>query len=219
MRPMSTTTSPITPLDSVARQPQQQRARDRFEKVLEAAEDLLLEKGMSGFSIPELATRLDMTRASIYKFFPTPYAVLNELTRRYLDKLERELIAAAPRIMTEPWAEAIDTLVTAGVNFYNNHRVACILILGGSTTDESYQALQMTIDRLGRYGRELLVARGIQLPEPPPDVAVMAAEIVTTTYRLSYYLHGEITEAYRAEAAYAMQAYLSRYATEIQTQA
>lgn len=212
---MNAVITPLTPNDATARQPQQQRARDRFEKVLNAAETLLVEKGMTGFSIPELATRLDMTRASIYKFFPTPYAVLNELTKRHLALLEKALAAEATPISKAPWSEAIDLLITAGADFYNSNPVACILILGGSTTDESYQALEMTIDRLGKYGRALLVSRGVELPTPPPDVAVMAAEIVTTTYRLSYYLHGEITEPYRAEAAYAMEAYLSRYAQDI----
>ena len=215
MHRMSAVITPITQAANTARQPQQQRARDRFEKVLSTAEQLLLDKGMSGFSIPELAARLDMTRASIYKFFPTPYAVLNELTHRHLDILEQELTAAAPQIMAAPWSDGIDLLVTIGANFYNGNPVACILILGGSTTDESYQALEMTIDRLGKYGRALLESRGVQLPEPPPDISVLAAEIVTTTYRLSYYLHGEITEPYRAEAAYAMEAYLSRYASDI----
>lgn len=212
---MNAVTNPITLPDTVAKQPQQQRARDRFEKVLTAAEDLLIEKGMSGFSIPELATRLDMTRASIYKFFPTPYAVLNELTQRQLEKLEKALVDTGPKITKAPWSQSIDLLITAGANFYNSNPVASILILGGSTTDESYRALEMTIDRLGKFGRSLLEARGVELPEPPPDVAVMAAEIVTTTYRLSYYLHGEITEPYRAEAAYAMEAYLSRYAEDV----
>ncbi|MGB1580178.1 MAG: TetR/AcrR family transcriptional regulator [Nevskiales bacterium] len=212
---MSTAITELPLPDTQARQPQQQRARERFEKVLKASEALLLEKGMSGFSIPELAVRLDMTRASIYKFFPTPYAVLNELTKRELGKLEQALAKESPALMTAAWSEAIGLLVTAGARFYNHNPVASLLILGGSTTDESYQALELTIDRLGSYGRTLLVARGVKLPEPPPDVAVLAAEIVTTTYRLSYYLHGEITEAYRAEAAYAMEAYLSRYAAEI----
>jgi AcrR family transcriptional regulator len=212
IRAMSSVISPITQRANTARQPQQQRARERFEKVLNEAERLLVDKGMSGFSIPELAERLDMTRASIYKFFPTPYAVLNELTRRHLGLLEKNLTAVGPDMLTAPWHEAIDILITAGATFYNSNPVASILILGGSTTDESYQALEITIDRLGKYGRALLVSRGIELPTPPPDVAVLAAEIVTTTYRLSYYLHGEITEPYRAEAAYAMEAYLSRYA-------
>lgn len=208
---MNDVKAPFIHSSSTARQPQQQRGRDRFESVLSAAEVLLLEQGISRFSIPELAARLDMTRASIYKFFPTPYAVLNELTRRHLQKLEKTLAATAPEIITGPWKEAVNLLATAGADFYNNNPVACILILGGSATDESYQALEMTIDRLGTFGRAMLIARGIKLPDSPPDIAVLATELVTTTYRLSYYLHNEITEAYRSEAAYVMEAYLSRY--------
>lgn len=89
--------SPHT-LPSEARAPQQLRGKARFEKILAEAEQVLLAKGISGFSIPELAERLAYTRTSIYHFFPTPYAVLNELTRRYLIKLEEHVEAAVQQL-------------------------------------------------------------------------------------------------------------------------
>ena len=96
---------------SRARQLGQLPNRERFDQVLDAAEELLREEGLSGFSIPVLAERLEFTRASIYKFFPTPYAVLNELTVRYLGELEKQLGERAAEIMS-----ALDSkpIVTVG---------------------------------------------------------------------------------------------------------
>src|SRR5215469_7703311 len=85
------------------RQPLQQRAKDRFERVVEGARELLLEQGLSGFSIPELATRLGYSRATIYNFFPTPYTIFNELTRRYLIELEQQLIGHSEALLHLPW--------------------------------------------------------------------------------------------------------------------
>lgn len=208
-------TSVVTQPDSIARQPQQQRARDRFESVLAEAEVLLLQKGVSGFSIPDLAERLDFTRASIYKFFPTPYAVINELTVRYLSRLEKDLTGATPRLLSMQWSPSLRGLVDVGADFYNANPIACMLILGGTSSDESYRALELTIERLGNLGRALLQARGIKPPAAPPDIAVLAVQYVMTTYRVSYFLHGSITDAYRAEAHYMLESYLARYAEGI----
>jgi AcrR family transcriptional regulator len=194
-----------------ARQPLQQRSRDRFEQVLKAADALLAERGLAGFSIPELAARLGYTRASIYKFFPTPYAVLNELAQRYLKLLEDDLVGFAAELSRQSWIEVGTTVVNRATAFYEAHPVARLLILGGPLTDDGYRAQELTIQRLGTLLRQLSQQRGILLPREPVDVATQAVEIGTGCFRQSYFRHGRITDAYRKEAAYAMLAYLSRY--------
>ncbi|HWY25272.1 MAG TPA: TetR/AcrR family transcriptional regulator [Nevskia sp.] len=199
--------------DALPRQPLQRRAKERFERVLAEAEVLLLEHGLGGFSIPLLAERLGSPRATLYKFFPTPYAIFNELLRRYLAKFEDSLgREAAPVVMRGvPWREATQVLVTHAAAFHNANPVARLLILGGPVSDESYRAQEITIQHLGGLTRRLFATVGIALPHEP-DVATLAIDIGTTCFRHSVFLHGEITPAYREEAAYAMVAYLSRYA-------
>lgn len=203
-----------TALDTraIARRPQQQRAKDRFERVLEAAESLLLEAGLGGFSIPELANRLGFTRASIYKFFPTPYAVLNELLNRHLQALEEELGEQGERLLALPWRQLARAIVTLAADFHNAHPVGRLLILGGPVTDDSYRAQEIAIERLGHLARLLMQRHGVELPNEP-DVATLAVDIGTTCFRVSFFKHGEITPAYRQEAARAMVAYLSEYTT------
>lgn len=199
--------------DALPRRPLQQRAKERFERVLEEAELLLLEQGLGGFSIPLLAERLGYPRATIYKFFPTPYAVFNELLRRYLAKLEESLALEAGPVLAQgvPWREAARVLVTHAAKFHNTNPVARLLILGGPVSDESYRAQEITIQHLGALTRRLFAAAGISLPAEP-DVATLAIDIGTTCFRHSVFLHGEITPGYRDEAVYAMVAYLLRYA-------
>jgi AcrR family transcriptional regulator len=199
--------------DALPRQPLQQRAKDRFERVLAEAEALLLERGLGGFSIPLLAERLDFPRATIYKFFPTPYAIFNELLRRYLAQLEEALSLAAGPVVAQglSWREAATTLVAHAAGFHNSHPVARLLILGGPVSDESYRAQEITIQHLGGLTRRLLETARIALPREP-DVASLAVDMATTCFRHSVFLHGEITPAYRDEATYAMIRYLSRYA-------
>lgn len=197
----------------IARQPQRLRTRARFDQILDTAQTLLRDEGLSAFSIPVLADRLGYTRASIYKFFPTPYAVLNELVQRQLSLLEQRLARTVADSMAQPWPEAMRAAVFAAVEFYNENPVARLLILGGPATHDSYRALELTVQRLGGLIRQLLAPRGIHLPTAP-DVATLLVETGTGCFRVSQFLHGRITPQYRDEAAKAMGAYLALYAAE-----
>ena len=196
------------------RQPLQQRAKDRFERVVESARELLLEKGLSGFSIPDLATRLGYSRATIYNFFPTPYTIFNELTRRYLTELEQMLVRNSTELLRRPWREGAQGMAAFAAGFYNDNPVARLLILGGPITDESYRAQELMIQRLGQLVQQFFQQRGIVLPPAPPDVSLLAVELGFTCFRVSFFLHGGITPQYQDEAGKAMIAYLSQYVAE-----
>ncbi len=197
--------------DGFPRQPLQQRAKDRFERVVDGARLLLLESGLGGFSIPELATRLGYSRATIYNFFPTPYTIFNELTRRYLNELEALLFHGAQKLLQVPWQDGARGMAALAAGFYNANPVARLLMLAGPITDESYRAQELMIQRLGRLVQQVFTQRGIPLPPAPPDVSLLAVELGTTCYRVSFFLHGEITPQYQEEAGKAMIAYLSCY--------
>ena len=207
-KPISNTLSS----EFTARLPQQARGRERFEGILAASEQLLIEKGIDGFSIPELASVLQCTRTSIYHFFPTPFAILNELTRRYLCKLEEEVRAVSVGFETQPWRDVIEHVSVTVSRFHNNNPVGALLILGAVATSESHQALQLTISHLGRYVDDLMRAIGVVLPDDEPNAAALTVELGTACLRLSYYLHGEVTDAYRRECSRAMISYLEQFA-------
>jgi AcrR family transcriptional regulator len=196
---------------AVPRQPFQQRAKDRFEHVIEEAQVLLLEQGIAGFSIPALAERLGYVRGTIYNLFPTPNALLNELVQRYLGELETALVAEGGRLIDRPWQETLRGISVIAANFYNSRPVARMLLLGAPVSDESYRAFELTIQHLGGLANQLLVQRGLELPPAPPDIAMLAVELGTTCFRVSVLMHGEITAAYQEEARRVMVAYLSEF--------
>jgi len=195
---------------AVARQPIQQRARERFDAILREAETLLIEQGLSGFSIPVLAERLGYTRASVYVYFPTTYAILNELVSRDLVELEALYVAHADEFARMKWTEAVVAVVDHAVDFYNSRPAARLLILGGAVTDHSYRAQEMTMKHLGDLGRRLWERKGSRLPRSP-DVATLSAEIATACFRRSFFESGRITPAYRTAAIGAMLGFLTPY--------
>jgi len=196
---------------ALARQPQQERARARCERVLGEARKLLIERGLAEFSIPDLAERLDCSRAAIYNFFPTPYAIFNELTQRYLGELESTLYRKASQLGGATWQDGAQEMASQAAKFYNRNPVARILMLGGPTSNESFVAQSLLIQRLGSLVERLFAERGVSLPKSPPNVCLLTVEIGTACYRVSYFLHGRITAEYEREAGRAMVAYVSTY--------
>lgn len=194
----------------VARKPQQQRAKERVDAVLQEAEVLLIEGGLSGFSIPRLAERLDFPRATIYKFFPTPWALLNELAERQLAALEAHLDAYADALReATDWRETVTRMVYAAAEFYGERPAAQVVLLTGFS-DDSFRALEYTIARLGALTRSLLSERGIEVDDTAPNIPALAVEFGTASFRMSYFLYGRMTPEYTQAAADVMLLFLEK---------
>lgn len=195
----------------MARRPIQPRGQERFDQVLQAARDCLLREGLGGFSIPVLAQQTGFTRASIYNFFPTPHAVLNELARTELGLLEDRVISSGLDQGQRSWKQRTRDTIHTVVGFFNERPLARLLLLGDGATDEAYKAQTLSIRYLGGLTRRLFEEAGWDIPEHPVDVASLSIELATTCLRHSVLLHGQITAAYAEEAAQVMVQYLARH--------
>lgn len=195
---------------AIARQPKQGRAIDRFDAVLEAAHAILAESGLDAFSIPAVAQRLGYTRASIYKFFPTPYAILNELVRRHFAKLEDALRGEAQRNAHESWQALTTRMVKLAAKVHNADPVGMMLSLGGATTDEGFRIYATTIQQLGQLIETVLARAGRRLPSGAVDTATLGVDLATTCLRQSLQRHGRITPAYADVATTTLVDFLER---------
>ena len=63
--------------------PTQQRSRDRFEKILECAAELMAEKGSEAFRMSDVVERSGVPFGSLYQYFPDKTAIIGTLAERY----------------------------------------------------------------------------------------------------------------------------------------
>lgn len=63
--------------------PTQKRSRERFEKILGCAEELLLEKGGDAFRMSDVVERAGVPFGSLYQYFPDKTAIIGTLAERY----------------------------------------------------------------------------------------------------------------------------------------
>ncbi|KTE04720.1 TetR/AcrR family transcriptional regulator [Sphingopyxis sp. H115] len=85
---------------AVRRPPQQDRARQTRERLLDVAGELLAEVGVDRISTNMIAARAGLTPPALYRYFGDKYAVLEALGRRLMDRqnavLEAWLARHAP---------------------------------------------------------------------------------------------------------------------------
>ena len=81
-------------------QPLRAAGRQRVEELLEAASDLLAERGYEATTMAEIAARAGAKIGSLYRFFPNKEAVADALVQRHIAILEDEYAALAKRAAT-----------------------------------------------------------------------------------------------------------------------
>jgi AcrR family transcriptional regulator len=83
-------TQPEVPVSRVARR------RDRkVQDILTAAADVLAERGYHGMSLDEIADRLDLTKATLYHYFPSKEALVNACLEAIATRSNQRLAEAA----------------------------------------------------------------------------------------------------------------------------
>ncbi|MEU7867081.1 TetR/AcrR family transcriptional regulator [Dactylosporangium sp. NPDC049140] len=98
-------------------EPQQQRSRDKRDRVLAAAAALLQEVPYDEIGTRQIADRAEVSVGSLYRFFPDKDAIFSALSATWLDKvlelMDAQLAAPPPTIGT-----LVDRIVEAFAEFF-----------------------------------------------------------------------------------------------------
>ena len=77
--------------------PTQQRSRERFERILESAAEIMAEKGSEAFRMSDIVERTGVAFGSLYQYFPDKTAIIGTLAERHnavgRDCVRRDLAA------------------------------------------------------------------------------------------------------------------------------
>src|SRR5437764_15005600 len=103
---------------------QQARSRRTEARLLQAAEDLLNERGLEKAAIPKIAKRARVSPASIYRRFGDKDGLLREVFERFF---QRSIAANQAALNPQEWrcrslADALQTLIGGMVAGYSQKR-------------------------------------------------------------------------------------------------
>src|SRR6478672_1864774 len=63
--------------------PTQQRSRERFDRILACAVEVMVEKGSDAFRMSDIVERTGIAFGSLYQYFPDKTAIIGTLAERY----------------------------------------------------------------------------------------------------------------------------------------
>jgi AcrR family transcriptional regulator len=94
------------------RLPTQARSRERVDRILDAAAQILIDDGYGAFKTNLIAKRAGVSIGSLYQFFPNRFAVLNALADRYRERIAETLVANLTADTPDrPWPEIVENVI------------------------------------------------------------------------------------------------------------
>ena len=156
------------------RVPKQARSQRTLERILEAAEALVLEKGLAHVSIPDIVARAGSSVGGFYARFKDKSALLRALEERQYENLRKLLDEV---VQPERWQDRdlIDTargLIHVLVETVNAQRGLIEAILFRAGSDPSFREHSLTFRRLVTHRlTALFLSRQDEISHPDPEVA------------------------------------------------
>lgn len=129
------------------RRPTQERSRKRYDAILNAAKELIAEKGSAQLKIQDIATLAKVTPASIYQYFPSKNAITQALAQHTFDHAFDSLTDTLPKAETlEQACLMLQALIESHYQIYLNDP-AMLDIWVSISADKSLQDLDLADSR------------------------------------------------------------------------
>lgn len=194
------------------RRPRQARGIEKFNKILDAADELIIENGVEEVSLYDVADRANVAVGSVYHFFPSMQSALVALIERYDNNFAELVSQPVDPSEIESWRDVLRYQTERSREYINATPAAMILILGpgqnwgtrlADTAGDSTIASSM-IESMNDF---YVVPNNPN----PNDTMLNCIKILESLWTLSYMKHGIVTDEYAEETRKAMVAYLSLY--------
>ncbi|MFB9312405.1 TetR/AcrR family transcriptional regulator [Nocardioides plantarum] len=199
------------------RAPVQERSRRRVEAILDAAERLVVERGVEALTTREIALAAAVPVASLYQYFADKEAVLIALAERDMAEMDEQVaadldaLAATGELGGLTVASLVETAMRAFVTVYARRRAFVEIYLRGRA-NTAVQAFGRDHNlRLARAMRELAVESGLVRPDLTEQVVVLAVEVGDRVFQLAYEHDAHGDQALVAEGIAMITSYLERF--------
>src|ERR1700678_2262285 len=103
---------------AVRRRPQQRRARQTFDAVLEAVIRLLKREGLAAITTNRIAEVAGVSIGSVYQYFPNKRAIFIALHARHIDQIDCVIHRTLAEHTESPLEDLIEALVNSMVEVH-----------------------------------------------------------------------------------------------------
>lgn len=205
---------PYDLMDVTPRQPKQARGRAKVEQIIVAAQQIIEDQSADALSSPAVAEMAGIPVASVYQFFPTRYAILNEIGRRQVEGLSTAMAPLFEENAISGWREGFERAIEIAANYIRGNKLATELFLRGPIIPEILNAHLEADDKVAEMITEILPeeerAKVLNTENGLNPIRV-AINLAVATMALGHRMQGDITENVVAETKSVVNSYLDTY--------
>ncbi|HMS73805.1 TetR/AcrR family transcriptional regulator [Gordonia sp. (in: high G+C Gram-positive bacteria)] len=172
---------PDTELLVPRKRPTQERSKRKFQAMLGAARELLIEVGVESLTCEEIAVRAEVPIGTLYQYFANKYVIVCELDRQDTVAVREELAAFAGGVPSLEWPHLLEKFLDHLAALWRNDPSRRAVWLAVQSTPST----RLTATQNERLLAEL-VARALAplTPSQRGRREMMSQVLVHTTYSL-----------------------------------
>ena len=182
------------PLSSVSR-PKQARSEQTLYRLLDAAEELIQEKGLADVSIPEIVRRAGSSVGGFYARFKDKNELLRALEERFLQRLDEQVVELADpgHWQRATTAEIVASCINELVSTYRAERnmISAFLVRAAADVEIRKEGMRFR-QRVESRISELLLTRRDEISHPQPEVAIDLAVQLAFGLMLQNVIFGDL---------------------------
>ncbi|HWU31638.1 MAG TPA: helix-turn-helix domain-containing protein [Marmoricola sp.] len=193
---------------TVRRKPVQERSRRTVAAILDAAEAIVDESGVSAATTRAIADRASVAYPSLYRFFSDRDEILDDLLERHTMAVDDLAIAGEQTWEIRSPMDLMNAEFDLQVEYYRAHPSAARLWLTGRLSEAVTDFVQRRKQALSARIYNLLTERGIIPADTDPRGVLLAVEFADRAMEVAYRGRDDFDEEMLAAGRFAINAYV-----------
>ena len=193
--------------------PVQQRGRVRFEAILAAARHLLMDKGIEGFVVEDVAEYAGIPVGSVYQFFPNKLAIVAEIAAEDTTSLTKDLSAFELDPSADDLQDVVESMIGLVADRWREDPSRSAVWLAMKSTAATRAMAAEQSERMAAALIPALQALGTEQHEDLQLIADVIIELSQSIMLLAY-RGDELNEAVVAELERVIRGYLRAVAQD-----
>ncbi|WP_323793712.1 TetR/AcrR family transcriptional regulator [Nocardioides sp.] len=192
----------------------QARSRKKVEALLDAAERIVVERGVEAVSTRDIADAAQVPVASLYQYFADKEAVFLALAERHMAEMdEQTLVDLAESRAQGPLSvgSLVETSMRAFIKVYLRRPAFVEIYLRGRTNPALHAYGRDHNRRIAATLHEVAIEEGLAGPDLPEAAALLAVELGDRVFQLAFERDDDGDAAVIEEGIALLTSYLERY--------
>lgn len=203
----------VATLPRTRRTPVQRRSRERVERILRAAERLVVSSGVEALTTRAVAEQARIPVASLYQYFADRDAIISALIERHVLSMDERISTALQSLSSYSVRSIVETTVDAYRADYRERPSYVVLWFQGRLSADIARFIRDRDDLLADAFHRFATQLGLLRPDTDPLVIRLCFELADRFLEVAYRHELDGDDRVVEEGIEMIIAHLERYAT------